>query len=880
MNVIRWFDEVSAADAGLVGGKGANLGEMTATGLPVPLGFCVTAEAYRAFIQVTGVDATIRAVLEARESEQPLDLVEKAGRIRRAILEQQVPAGIAHQVCESYLRLAGELDVEAATTIPVAVRSSATAEDHPDYSFAGQLETFLNIRGAEALVEHIKHCWASLWTPQVMTYCFLQGIEIEKVYVAVVVQAMIPSEVAGIMFTANPVTSNRDEVAIDASWGLGEAIVSGLVTPDTILARKENGQVISQQIATKMRMVVYSDAGGAQELDVPHEKRDAPALTEGQIAELVVLGRDIEAHYNIPQDIEWAFHRERAYVLQSRAITTLVDILEGDYSRAMFVEIFPEPLSPAFLSVITPLIHNMFDFTFESLGFQPPAEMEAVKAFYNQPYINRDYLLATLRSLSPELRQQMANQIMNPFSRHATGLKTERSLPFSRMMARFTRFLLRFPKLLPGIISRYQSEVAQAEGILLSDLSDQEILEHIEDLVFDTANRLISYDWMLIASTGITYQALGALLEPYFGEETEEIRGKLISGVTGNATMETNKALWDLAQKAKSSPTVADTLRQYSDGEVRAQLESSLAGKAFLAELDRFLAVYGHREIRMDIVYPTWGEDPAPVLGFVRAYLDTDDTHSPHWQEARLVQERQALQERVKAKLTDDSRGRYLTWPAFRWVFDQAQRHTRERDTMHFELTRLFPGFRRMLLELGARWSERGLIESPMDVFFLNWDEMNHVAKTSQPMHDAVQENKTTYNASMRRPWPIMIREGEEIYPEVAGPDAEGRLEGVAGSPGLVTGSARVIRGPEEFGRLQTGDILVAPLTTPVWTPLFAIAGGVVTEVGGALSHGAIVAREYGIPAVMGIPNVTEWVQEEQMLTVDGNNGFIYGQRP
>jgi phosphoenolpyruvate synthase/pyruvate phosphate dikinase len=147
-------------------------------------------------------------------------------------------------------------------------------------------------------------------------------------------------------------------------------------------------------------------------------------------------------------------------------------------------------------------------------------------------------------------------------------------------------------------------------------------------------------------------------------------------------------------------------------------------------------------------------------------------------------------------------------------------------------------------------------------------------------MHDAVQENKTTYNASMRRPWPIMIREGEEIYPEVAGPDAEGRLEGVAGSPGLVTGSARVIRGPEEFGRLQTGDILVAPLTTPVWTPLFAIAGGVVTEVGGALSHGAIVAREYGIPAVMGIPNVTEWVQEEQMLTVDGNNGFIYGQRP
>jgi pyruvate,water dikinase len=678
------------------------------------------------------------------------------------------------------------------------------------------------------------------------------------------------------MFTANYLTGNRHEVAINASWGLGEAIVSGLVTPDNILARKEDGQIISYQVATKTLMVAYADNGGAQELAVPASDCDVPSLSDQQVAELVALGRDIETHYRLPQDIEWAYYNERAYVLQSRAITTLPPVIAGEYSRAMFVEIFPEPLSPVFLSVISPIIHNMLDFTFASLGFESPRDMEAVHAFHNQPYINRDYLVANLQSLSPDLREQMADQIMNPFSRHATGLKSELSLPFSRMMTRFTRFLLRFPKQLPGIISRYQSEVAQSGTLGLGDMSDQEILDHIGDLVFDTANRLISYDWMLIASTGITYQAMGHLLKHYFGEETEEIRGKLISGVTGNATMETNKALWDLAQKAKSSPTVADTLQQHDDEQALTQLESSLAGRAFLAELERFLTAYGHREIRMDIVYPTWGEDPAPVLGFVRAYLDIDESHSPYRQEARLVDERHKLEERVKSRLTADTRGRYVTWPAFRWVYSQARRHTRERDTMHFELTRLFPAFRRMLRELGTRWTERGLIGSWEDVFYLMWDDLNRVAATSCSAHDVVRENRAVYETSKRRPWPIMILEGEEIYPERAEPDPEGRLEGVAGSPGLVTGVARVIRGPEEFDRLQNGDIMVAPLTTPVWTPLFAIAGGVVTEVGGALSHGAIVAREYGIPAVMGIPNVTEWVQEEQMLTVDGNSGFVY----
>jgi pyruvate,water dikinase len=342
--------------------------------------------------------------------------------------------------------------------------------------------------------------------------------------------------------------------------------------------------------------------------------------------------------------------------------------------------------------------------------------------------------------------------------------------------------------------------------------------------------------------------------------------------------METNKRLWDLAQVAKDSPTVTGLLRDYSAEDVMVQLEREPAARTFLDELERFLSEYGHREIRMDILYPTWGEDPAPVLGFVRSYLAVDESQSPHHQQERLVREGQELTKQVQARLVQSARGRYLISPIFRWVLRHAQAHTRERDTMHFELTRLFPPFRRLLLELGGRWSERNVISQREDIFFLSLDEMIQLAQSPRSMHSEVIERQAEIEANRRRPWPNIIRGGQEIYAEgaVHVEGAEGQLGGVAGSPGVVTGVARVIRGPEEFDRLESGDILVAPLTTPVWTPLFAIAGAVVTEVGGILSHGAIVAREYGIPAVMSVAAVTKQVLDGQTITVDGNKGSVY----
>jgi pyruvate,water dikinase len=266
------------------------------------------------------------------------------------------------------------------------------------------------------------------------------------------------------------------------------------------------------------------------------------------------------------------------------------------------------------------------------------------------------------------------------------------------------------------------------------------------------------------------------------------------------------------------------------------------------------------------------------VFGFLRGYLDTDEAQGPHEQQARLVKQRHELTKAVQARLEQDLVGRHLVWPIFRWMLGHTQVHTRERDTMHFELTRLFPPFRRLLLELGRRWRERGLIAQPEDVFFLTFDELEEVAESPRSMHEEVRAHRAEFEANKLRPCPDIIRGSQEIYAEGTRPAeaSEGQLHGVAASPGVVTGLARLIRGPEEFGKLQNGDILVAPLTNPVWTPLFAIASGVVTEVGGILSHGAIVAREYGIPAVMGVAGATKLVHEGQMMTVDGSKGIVY----
>jgi phosphohistidine swiveling domain-containing protein len=883
MSYVRWFDDIKAGEVDLVGGKGANLGEMARADFPVPPGFCLVAPAYRDFVTETGLHAAIGRVLDETDVTDAEDVAAKAATIRDLITEQAVPEAIADDALSAYRRLAREMGSAEPDGAPVAVRSSATAEDLPDASFAGQQDTYLNVRGEEALLEHISRCWASLWTARAVTYRAKQGFDHQKVYLSVVVQAMVPSEISGIMFTANPVSGARGEAVINASWGLGEAVVSGLVSPDTVTVNKKDGRVLSYELGAKERKIVYNKGGGTVELDTSEADRGVRALDSRQAAALAALGCQVEEHYGSPQDIEWGYYRDKWYLLQARPITTLseestIEAGEGEYNRTMFVEIFPDPLSPIFLSVIGPMFKDMLDFTFRKLGFEEPEDIEAIGEFYNQPYFHREYIAAALGPLSLSVREALVSQIVNPFGAQEEGFAGELSLPFLGMSARVVRFMVRFPGQLPGLLEQYQNEVADVAALDVEKVSDAEIVSAIKELVFEDASKLLNYDFLMIAVIGRTYRVLGKLLEATYGADTDEVVGKLISGVTGNVTMETNKRIWDLAQSAKVSPQVAEILRQREAADALVELRRLPEADRFVEELDRFLAEYGHREIRMDILYPTWGEDPAPVLGFIQSYLDADEAQSPHRQQDRLVAEREELTAEVSDKVRRDLKGRLLLAPILSWIMDQTQLHTRERDTMHFELTRLFPPFRRLLLELGRRWTNQGLIQEKEDAFYLSLNELEELSVSPRPVQDLVKSRREAFALNMSRAWPDRIIDGREIYADqgTAGEEVAGQLRGLAGSPGVASGVCRVIHGPQDFGKLQKGEIMVAPLTNPVWTPLFAVAGGIVTEVGGILSHGAIVAREYGIPAVMSVAGATQRVPEGHTVVVDGNKGIVY----
>jgi phosphohistidine swiveling domain-containing protein len=878
---IRWFQEIDQKSVHLVGGKGANLGEMVRAGMPVPPGFCVTARAYFDFLTSTGLMHSIQDLVGGAGRYRSGDIDALSSEIRNMIRSATVPDEIGQGLIASYRELGSRLGFDEGASVPVAVRSSATAEDLPEASFAGQQDTYLNILGESEVLLRVRECWASLWTPRAMDYRQKQGYEHLKVNAAVIVQSMLSPDISGVLFTANPVSGDFTEAVLNASWGLGEAIVSGLVSPDTYIIRKADGLILSRLVGTKEIVIVNDGEGGTRQMPVPEARRRSFALTDLQVAEVVDIGRRIEAHYGHPHDVEWAYVDDACYVLQTRPITTLPAFQEAkpapEYNRTMFVELFPEPLCPLFLSAMQHLIGEMLDFVLRTWGFSPPDGIAPVGVFYNQPYFNRQYIEAAIAPLPERVRLRLIGQIMNPFGHQARGLKGGVSLAYVRFLLHMLRVMYRFPDRINHVLREYRAEIAAVQVLPVDTASDEELVSRITEKVFGAGSMLLGYDFLLIAVTGISYQLMGSILGRYLGEETELLRARLISGLDGNLTMETNMRLWDLAQRAGEDPGVASLLIRTDPSEVKAQLEETYPGSKFVSELESFLRDYGHREMRMDILFPTWVDDPTPVIGFIRGYLEADEAQNPHTRHAALAVDRQSALEEVQAALCSSLTGRWIVFPLFKRVLSYSQALTRERDTMHFELTRMFPLFRRYLLELGKRWKAGGWIKSGEDIFFLHYTELEQMCREPEMMDALVCSRRAEYEAAKSTPWPDVIIGEREIFLDggESVPASGEVLRGIAGSPGRVSGVARLIRSPDDFGNLGDGEILVAPFTTPVWTPLFAIAAGIITETGGILSHGAIVAREYGIPAVMSVVNATSRLNDGDRIEVDGDQGTV-----
>ncbi|MFN2115648.1 MAG: PEP/pyruvate-binding domain-containing protein [Anaerolineae bacterium] len=868
---ILWFDDKHATELGSVGGKGANLSRLVHAGFRVPRGFSVAASAYRDAVATSDTAAEISNLVSAAATADEVDAA--SAEARALITALEVPEEIARSIAEAYAELGDD--------VPVAIRSSATAEDLPEASFAGQQDTYLNVRGVEQVLENVRRCWASLWSARAVRYRIEHGFAHDDVLLAVVVQEMIESEVAGVMFTANPVNGRYDETVVNASFGLGEAVVSGLVTPDTFVVQPDEGVVRSRDIATKEVEIVYAPEGTVHERPVATERANAPSLSEEQVLELARLGTRVTEYYGSPQDTEWGLRDGVFYLLQSRPITTLGRPPEIDprdeWTRAMFSEILPDAPSPAFCSVLRPVFSEMFEFTFGRLGQRRPAGLSPIEVFYHQPYLNVRYIRAALSRLPESTREGLVDNIANPFGDHESRARGRPSLSEVELVVNMLRAAQSLPGEVADAVAGYYADLADIESHDTYAMTLTEIADDIKRLALDVLPPLVAWDFLLIVALGFVHRLVESMVDRSGLPDAELLRGQLMSGVTGNLTMQTNKRLWQLAQSARSAPAVAAALLEGPEVTVLERVRAEEGGQEFLDQLGEFLSQYGHREVVMDIAYPTWGEDPAPVLGFVRSYLATDQAPDPAELEQALAATRSEAASAVASALGATLGGRLIHQQLFRWALRRSELLGRDRDTMHFHWTAAFPVLRRLLHGLADRAIEAGHLERRSDVYLLTIDDMVAYSAEPRPLQDLVDQRRESWERDKSRQWPIAIVEGRAVYEDVSPRHDLGRetLLGLAGSPGVATGPVCVVRGPDEFGKLSRGDILVAPLTNPVWTPLFAVAGGVVTDSGGILSHGAIVAREYGIPAVLGARGATTALKDGQIVTVDGSNGTV-----
>lgn len=849
----------------VVGGKGTSLARLVAAALPVPDGFHVTTEAYRQFVDENELQPRILAALESVDPDRPATLEAASQRIGALFARAETPPAIAGAIARAYAGLAGERPT-------VAVRSSATAEDLPDLSFAGQQETYLNVRTAEGVLEAVKRCWASLWTARAIGYRQRHDIDQGTVSLAVVVQLLVPAEAAGVMFTADPVTGARDQATINAAWGLGEAVVGGLVTPDSLTVDKATGRVLARETADKQVMTVRVD-GGTEEQPVPEPLRDAPVLDDRQAAELVRLGVQIEELYGMPMDVEWALADGRFAIVQARPITALpepeppapadwpIPDPKGQYMRASIVDLLPDPLSPLFATMGLSAINR-------GIGVMS-ADM------FNLPQDTFSDLVMTINGYAYEGVSFSPRQWLLMLTRMVPAIPRmlREGVPYWRDVAH----------------PRYAETTARWREKSPSVLSPAELLSGVHALLDGFAHHLGALMASTMGPSAGSEALFTRVYEKMIRQEGDPAASVFLMGYD-SIPIKGEKALFDLAAWCREREALAAHLTNSPTAQLVAQLDQDEAPAGVPASDWRewesrfrdYLERYGYSIYDMDFAKPLPMDEPAPLLETLKLFI-TGQGKSPHERQRAHAERREEAVKAVRARLKGPKR----------WVFEKtlawAQSQAPLREDGIAEVGLGYPVLRRMLHALGRRFAEAGAIQQASDIFWLEEAEVEALVaalergETLESQAETVRERKTIWKARKRITPPPQLPAGKKymgIDMESMLSGGEGGLEGnritgVATSAGRVTAPACVLHGPEDFDQMQPGHILVAGITTPAWTPLFAMAAGVVTDVGGPMSHGSIVAREYGIPAVMGTGVATRRIHSGQVITVDGSAGTV-----
>jgi phosphoenolpyruvate synthase/pyruvate phosphate dikinase len=825
--------QVDSQSLPLVGGKGAQLGAMLRGGLPVPDGFCVTTEAFR-----RGMDPSL-----------------------------------GQEITTAYQALGAG---------PVAVRSSATAEDLPEASFAGQQESYLNVSGAESVLEGVSACWQSLYTERAVAYRRDRNIPDSAVAMAVVVQRMVQADTAGVLFTLNPVTGATDELVIEAACGLGDKVVSARVTPDRYRVRRRAPHELIEAEGSETRAL----------------------MTAAVLDELARLGLAAERLLGRAADIEWALAAGQVYLLQARAVTAagprLPEVHYGsrwneEHCRGKLIywsnyntrETMPYPHPPFSRSFWSYLVLPPMGV---ALGLFHPKEAEKpdeapspLDLVDGRLYWNMNvadgifgfrprFLMARFARLLDREHAEVVEEMLR------TGWLESIGRPFS--LRRIWHSLVRAPgglRAALGMIAPEQSwrqlretqeEIASFGKIDLSILSEEQILALARYFATQSTARAMGVLSASFPALPAGFYLIWAL--PRWG--FADLLPKVLSGIGNNPTMETALALWDLAEAA--GPEVRAVFADHPIDRVPKVLAESNAGRDFLTRMGEFLKSHGHRAVReFDFSCPRWRDDPTFVYETVRNYL----SHPPDQPTPRQHYDRQ-VQEHERAKTEIEQK---LRWhPLRRWSFRRSVRLVETRlplrEAPKFYALMGLAHIRDLYLEVGRRMVERGLLEKPDDFFFLSIPEIEQIAQNKLDkgwIEEQIPIRRREFARHMRANPPLVVRsDGKPMVKPAIGSDV---LRGMPASSGTVRGPARILMDPSDGALLQKGEILVAPFTDPGWTPLFLTAGALVMEIGGIMSHGAVVAREYGIPAVVGVKDATRLLRGGEIIEVDGGTGEI-----
>lgn len=821
---------VGRTDVSRVGGKAASLGQRLRDGYPLPEGFVITAAVYRRFVSEGRLDCLLARVLagEAVGRGEPVACEEASAEIRAAFEAVPVPGELERAIVDAWQGLGRG---------PVAVRSSATAEDLPDASFAGQQETVLGVTEAAALLQAIRRCWSSLWTSRAIAYRVRQGFSHEEVSLAVVVQRMIEPEAAGVLFTVDPV-GGADEMVVNAAYGLGEAIVSGWVTPDQWRLARDDGRVVAQTLGSKERRVVACP-GGVRTEAVPAEHRAQPCLPEAALLELYRLAKRIEADEGVAQDIEFAWAKGQVHLLQSRPVTTHAP-RRGSLNRSQ---------------------RRMLDDLLEHYPSPPvPLDEEPLQRGYEQ-------LLAMARDVG--VRFPPASDILRMdddgvFRAFPVGPRF--GVGMWRMPGALRVALRSRPERWNARLRELGGEIAALRELEVGQLRDDALLGHARRAL-EAGYGVARVRFAEIILPSALWGAWLTVLARLAGQRVDPFAW--LGGLRFR-TVDIEHGLQELADRVLAQPA----LRALYEGEGALPSERALAavgeGPGFLSAVDRFLQEHGARTEVAYLPFATrsWAEDPSGVHLAVRSIVRAGQSGAAPERTRAGAQRFEDLVTGIQAGLPRFLRGH------FERVLSTYRAAHVGREASLYAIEEAYGVARRAVRELGRRLVERGLLGAVDHVTFARLSELDAL---SAGQLDVAELRRRVGRRRARRELAVQVWRTQRPPPEVV--SGEG-LNGTAGSPGVARGPVRLVHSAADFGSLKLGEILVCPYTDPTWTPLFALAAAVVSNTGGALSHAAIVAREYGIPAVLGTEAATTTLRNGEEVVVDGNTGRVHRSAP